>query len=274
MPARSTAGLGTVSRPRNSSSRLPVLMYHGIHADERSAGVYNPLYSVAVDEFAAQLDWLADHGYRTTLLAERARSPRDVVLTFDDGDVSWTAVALPLLVERGMVAEFCVTSDYVDRPGRITRDEVRELAHHGMGVLSHGRTHRLLSTLPREELEEELTSSRRDLERWSGGPVLGLSAPGGRAGARELRVARAAGYAFVLNSVPGPNRRPRPGRYLHRLAVTRTTTLEQFAGLVRWRGPAARRLLLRTAALEAPKRVLGDDRYERLRAVILRRGEG
>lgn len=250
---------------------LPVLMYHGIHDDDRGPGIYNPLYSLTVATFAGHLDWLDAHGFRTRLLADPERTPRDVVITFDDGDASAAAVALPMLLERGMVAEFCITSGFVGRPGSVTREEVRALAAHSMGIESHGRTHRPLPTLTDGELVEELVSSRRDLEEWSGMPVLGLSVPGGRAGAREERFARDAGYRILMNSLPGPNRRIRPDGYLNRLAMTRSVSLEEFAQLMLWRGAAARRLVLRTAVLEVPKRVLGDARYDRLRDRVLSR---
>jgi peptidoglycan/xylan/chitin deacetylase (PgdA/CDA1 family) len=266
-----TAGPTDNVRENPTRRSLPILMYHGVHSDESSPGVYNAVYSVSAAQLVRQLDWLADHGYRTTLLRDEARSSRDVVLTFDDGDASVMAVAVPALTERGMVAEFCIPSDFVGRPGRVTRADVRELADSGMGVMSHGRTHRHLSALSDSELHEELSSSRRDLEDWSGRPVVGLSAPGGRAGRRELRAALAAGYEFVLNSFPGPNRRPRPGRYLHRLSVTRSTDLQDFAQLAQWRGQSPRRLVARTVALEGAKRVLGDSRYARVRARALSR---
>jgi hypothetical protein len=112
--------------------------------------------------------------------------------------------------------------------------------------------------------------SKRDLEDWSGRPVVGLSAPGGRAGAREFGAAREAGYSFVLNSVPGLNRDLRSDRYLHRTVVTRATTPELFRDLVLWRGSGRTRLITRTAALEAPKRLLGDRRYDRLRGLVSR----
>jgi len=244
-------------------------MYHGLHQDRRAPGVHDSYYSVSPEAFARQLDWLHEHGYRTRRLTDPTSSPRDVVVTFDDGDASMMTVALPLLLGRGMVAEFCITSDYVGQAGRVTRRDVRELADNGMGILSHGRTHRPLRALSDGDLSEELRRSKRDLETWCGRPVTGLSVPGGRAGRREYRAARAEGYDVLLNSTPGPNRRP--GRYLHRLCITQRTDLTDFAGLVQWRGVAPRRLALRTAALEVPKRVLGDVRYANLRAVAVSR---
>jgi peptidoglycan/xylan/chitin deacetylase (PgdA/CDA1 family) len=245
-------------------------MYHGIHSSRDSSGVYNSRYSVTPREFSRQLDWLRDNGFRPTLLDEPVRTSRDIVLTFDDGDASAVQVALPLLAERGMVAEFCIPSLHVGRPGSLSHGGIRELTDAGMGVQSHGRTHRPLSALPPHELAEELALSKRDLEEMSGRPVVGISAPGGRAGAREFRAAQSAGYVFMLNSIPGPNKGLRPQRYLHRTVVASTTSLEDFADLVLWRGVAGHRLLLRTAALEAPKRMLGDRRYARLRTLASR----
>ena len=253
---------------------LRILEYHGIHADPTGPGLYNSRYSVDVDEFARQLDWLRTHGFRTRLLDDQPRSPNDVVLTFDDGDASAAAVALPLLAERGMVGEFFISSDLVDQPGYVTHRAIRELTDDGMGIQSHGRTHRQLSTLSSADAEDEAAASKDALEQWTGRPVSGLALPGGRGGHRELSITREVGYEFVLNSFPGINRHHRDSGYLHRVAVTRTTTLPEFVQLVRWRGPAAPRLLLRTAALEVPKFLLGDSRYDRLRSRLSGRDAG
>lgn len=247
----------------------PVLMYHGIHDSERDDGVFNPVYSVTTDAFRRQLDRLADLGFTTVRLDEHREETHPVVLTFDDGDVSNLEVALPLLQERGMVAEFFVTSGFVGRPGMLTPLGVRELAEAGMRIQSHGRTHEPLADLDDAVLEGELSGSRDALESWSGTRPDALSLPGGRGGARELRIAERLGYRHVLNSVPGPNRRRRPGHYLHRIAVTRSTALHEFDALIRWRGVGPRRALVRTAALELPKRLLGNARYDELRTRLL-----
>ncbi len=269
--AMSSNASGRGRRRRSRSTTLPILMYHGIHSGPDDHGAYSPLYSISAEVLASQLDWLGDNGYHTRLLTDSAPRSNDVVLTFDDGDASVMSAALPLLAQRGMVAEFCIPSDFVGRPGQVTASDVRRLAEAGMGVMSHGRSHEPLTTLTDSELAEELRSSKRALEMLIGKPVVGLSAPGGRAGPRELRAARSAGFEVVLNSVPGPNRRRRPDRYLHRISVTRDLRLREFGQLVQWRGKAPWRLVTRTAALEAPKRVLGDARYVRIRARLLSR---
>jgi peptidoglycan/xylan/chitin deacetylase (PgdA/CDA1 family) len=247
---------------------LPVLMYHGIHSGPDRRGVYDPVYSVAPGEFARQLDWLAGNGYRSLRLRdlERARgTERCVVITFDDGEISNLDIALPRLAERGMVAEFFVTSGFVGQPGRPTAADLRRLVAAGMGVQAHGATHRYLADLDAAELEAELADSKRDLEAVIGEAVTALALPGGRGGARERTAALRLGYSDLFNSEPGVNRGWRRGEYLQRLAITRDLVLDDFARLVEWRGLLPRLLRARYHALGWAKRAVGNERYERLR---------
>ncbi|MFT3790722.1 MAG: polysaccharide deacetylase family protein [Rudaea sp.] len=255
-----------------SETNLPILMYHGLHVDERCRGRFDPTYSVTPDRFAAQLDRLRQNGYRSVRLCELATDADDgkrVVITFDDGDVSNLEVALPLLRERGMLAEFFVTSGFVDQPGMLTSRDVRALADAGMGVQSHGATHRYLQDLDDAELESELVRSKQALEQMTGVGVDALALPGGRGGARECAAALRLGYRHVLNSEPGLNRRRREGEYLQRLSVTRALALDDFADRVAGRGIGPYVAQWRYRVLALPKRLLGNARYERLRKRVL-----
>lgn len=257
-----------------SARQLPVLMYHGLHAGTHSRGVFDAVYSVEPRAFTQQLDWLAEQGYRSVRLrdAEQARlTARCVVITFDDGDVSNSEIALPLLLERGMRAEFFVTADFVGRPGYMSAVDVRALADAGMGVQSHGFSHRYLADLPVGELEYELRRSRQQLEAISGEAVEALALPGGRGGERERQAALRLGYRDVLNSAPASNRDFARGRYLGRLAITRELALDDFARLVQWRGLLPRTRQLRYHALACMKRALGNRCYEQVRRRVLQR---
>lgn len=253
---------------------LPVLMYHGLHADTAQRGRFDPVYSVRPRDFAQQLDWLRDNGYVCVLLRDlRATggAAKRVVITFDDGDASNVEVALPLLRERGMKAEFFITADFIDQPGMLSAAEVAALAQAGMSVQSHGASHRYLSDLDAGELDAELADSKRRLEHCTQRTVDALALPGGRGAERERAAALRLGYAHVLNSVPGANRNRRDGAYLQRLALTRTTSLAAFATLVQWRGAGPRLMKARYELLAWAKRALGNRRYERLRARMLAR---
>ncbi|MBU8974931.1 polysaccharide deacetylase family protein [Lysobacter sp. MMG2] len=253
-------------------STLPILMYHGLHRETSSRGRFDPVYSVHPEMFARQLDWLLQQGHRTALLDELPagrRDGRDVVITFDDGDVSNVEIALPLLAERGLRAEFFVTTDFVGQCGMLAPDDIRCLAAHGMGIGSHGCTHSFLSDLDVTDLMAELDDSRCRLQAICGRPIDSLALPGGRGGERELLAAQRLGYRHLLGSVPGPNRRLRTDAWLQRLPVTRQLALDDFAALVHWRGIPPRWMQARHAALALPKRVLGNGGYQRLRERLL-----
>src|SRR5699024_3138036 len=144
-------------------------------------------------------------------------------------------------------------------------DLLRQLSSAGMGIGSHGVSHRFLNTLSPAALECELSQSRDFLEQAIGRQVSLLSLPGGRGGQRELEAARQCGYRAVFGSQPGNNSATRPGGLIERIAITRDVTLEEFRQLLDWRGPAAWRIRARHAALRWPKRLLGDRGYDWLR---------
>jgi peptidoglycan/xylan/chitin deacetylase (PgdA/CDA1 family) len=253
-----------------SRLRLPVLMYHGLH--EAADARLDPVYSVTPAEFAKQLDWLRDHGFRTVRLGESApaeRPDKSAVISFDDGDATNRSVALPLLAARGMVAEFFITSDFIGRPGMVSEDDVRALAAAGMGVQAHGRSHRFLEDLGSEELEAELLDSKRRLESITGRSVTALALPGGRGSERERAAALRLGYRRVLTSIPGVNRGALACDCRERIAVTRGMGLDEFSDLLQWRGMRPRLMRTRYHVLAWPKRLLGNRRYERLRTRFL-----
>jgi peptidoglycan/xylan/chitin deacetylase (PgdA/CDA1 family) len=252
---------------------LPVLMYHGLHAGEEDAGRFDPVYSVTPARFAEQMDWLCANGYRSVRLDAVGNGAHDrcIVISFDDGDVSNVHVALPLLRQRGMVAEFFITSDFIGQPGMLTARDVNALAQAGMGVQSHGRSHRFLEDLDAEAMYAELRDSKQRLEGASGEPVTAVAFPGGRGAGRERDAALGLGYRHVLGSVPGHNRERRRHECYERIAITRDMQLSDFVALVAWRGWKPRYARARFRLLRVPKRLLGNDRYQRLRARLLTR---
>lgn len=91
----------------------------------------------------------------------------------------------------------------------MTWDQIRALAKSGMDIESHTRRHRVLQTLPPEELEDELAGSRRELEAQIGRPVRVLAYPVGKRIAEVAHIRRAltaAGYRAGMSNKTGVNR--------------------------------------------------------------------
>lgn len=108
-------------------------------------------------------------------------------------------VHLPLEAERALADTLICTWD-----------EIRALRSAGMDVQSHTRTHRVVQTLTRAELDEELAGSREELEAVLREPVHTLAYPTGRpVGGREdiTGAVRRAGYEVAFENAGGINLR-------------------------------------------------------------------
>ena len=147
---------------------------------------------------------------------------------------------------------------YLSASALIDLTEIAELG-------GHGATHRALSSLSEDELDEELAASRDYIAAIVGAPVRTMALPGGHGGARERAAALRAGFALVGNSRPLPHATPGVG--VNRICVNRTHDARAplrwaQAGALHW---AARRG--RYAATVLGRRVMGKTLYGALTAL-------
>ncbi|WP_152050222.1 polysaccharide deacetylase family protein [Tautonia marina] len=104
--------------------------------------------------------------------------------------------------------------DALGRSAMMTWEQVEALAEAGMGIGSHGQTHRRLADLDESEQSEELVSSKRSLEARLGRTVDAISYPYGEQGDyddRTCRLAHETGYRAGFTFGGRPNR-PGSGR--------------------------------------------------------------
>jgi peptidoglycan/xylan/chitin deacetylase (PgdA/CDA1 family) len=248
------------------------LMYHAID-DDHGVVPADPRYSIAVAAFRRQLDAIGRRQGGATSVRDwlAAPGPHAVLLTFDDGHGSDRRVVLPLLLQRGMRADFFVNPANAGRPGYACWHELRELAAAGMSIQSHGYEHRYLTQLGESQLRESLRAARLEIEARMGSPVTLLAPPGGRMPAGLVRIARECGYSHVLCSRPGWIRQGAGNRNLPLPRVAVTCDVDDRA-FERWLdrdpgtmlGPA-----IRYRTLSLAKSMLGDRRYEWARERML-----
>lgn len=139
----------TATSPEPLRDEAPVFMFH----------------SVSAPFFEEQLAYLQHNGYRTLNLEEfmaflcgelRITSPA-VLLTFDDGDISWYRVAYPLLKEYGFTAVGFLVPGFIreqpDPTGSarwLSWPEVAEMEASGvMEMQSHTYHHDSIFTAPK-----------------------------------------------------------------------------------------------------------------------------
>jgi len=246
---RTAAACGLFDTARLFSSRWPrILMYHNFCGPAEALDGCTP-----ADMLRQQLVHIKQR-YHPVALAELSRAlatnaplpPRSIVITVDDGYVSFRRWAFPLLQEYQVPATLFVVSDFLDSgewlwtdkftcvreaangranlsgdQGRdamarlkrlppaerdqsldelaqragvaipahapapyalLSWEELEELAHSGLiDIGSHSRTHAILGSIGTDESWQEVSGSRRELERRLGVEVASFCYPNGLA---------------------------------------------------------------------------------------------
>jgi peptidoglycan/xylan/chitin deacetylase (PgdA/CDA1 family) len=100
-------------------------------------------------------------------------------------------------------------AEQVDGPpahnGVLGWDALRDLASDGVTIAPHSRTHALLTGISDEQLADELTGSRDDVERELGGTVPCFAYPSGDWDQRVVDATASAGYEVAFTTRRGVN---------------------------------------------------------------------
>ena len=187
---------------------LPILMYHGVASDRESLPpdreIGAEIYDVDLTKFTAQMNWLSEHDYHTVGIDELDSSSqqKQVILTFDDGEMNNFIHALPVMQKLGLKAYFFVITERVGTVGYLGWDELQQMQEAGMMIGSHSVTHRILTSLTDDEIEIELNLSRKHLTERLGDKINTLSIPRGFYNDKVIKAADKIGYQNIFVSEP------------------------------------------------------------------------
>lgn len=171
-----------------------VFNFHGIGTPHAGVGPEERPVWMSSENFVALLDRIAS-------LRGEGKVPIDI--TFDDGNTSDLAIALPELRKRQLPATFFLCSGRLQAREYLNRDAVRDLIAAGMVIGSHGMHHRDWRTLDKTELVDEVSAARKRLEDVCGLPVTKAAVPFGSYDRRVLAQLRVEGFDCVYTSDGG-----------------------------------------------------------------------
>jgi peptidoglycan/xylan/chitin deacetylase (PgdA/CDA1 family) len=194
-------GAPAAAEPVAEAQKVPVLMYHEITQGP------NALY-VPPEELEGHLKWLQDHGYHGITLKQlyghytRGDKIPDhpIVLTFDDGYVSFYTNAMPLLKKYGFPGTLFVITGSVGKPGVVTWDQVRAALRQGMEIGAHTVNHPDLAISGHDSVVYEVTESKRVLEEEIGQTVSFFCYPAGRYNDSVVKAVKDAGYIGAVTT--------------------------------------------------------------------------
>jgi peptidoglycan/xylan/chitin deacetylase (PgdA/CDA1 family) len=199
------------------SRSIPILTYHHVTPEDLPSFTK---YVVPPRLFAAQMRWLARHGYTPVdleaVIGPRTALPRrPVVITFDDGYRECVAHAVPILERFKFTAVFFLVAGLMGASSRWLRHEAgvdlplidwptaRRLEASGFACGSHTLTHPRLADLPLDTCRQELADSRARLEDELGHAVRDLAYPFGSFDARVRALVQEVGYRSACAEMPG-----------------------------------------------------------------------
>jgi len=245
------------------------LMYHGM--SDLGGGAADP-HTLTRQKFTEQIEHLKNSNYRLISWGHFGNPPpsdgtQNVCITFDDGCASDLECAR-VLHTYGYDALFFIATEFIGRPGYLSREDIIALREMGMGIGSHAHHHAMMGSLSEAEVEAQFRNSKGILEDILHEPVVHFSFPGGSYNRRMLEIGRQAGFRYFFTSDWGNN-----GEKQYQTGVFRRTsllnhqTISQFDDLVRSRHNLLHQALFETK--EFTKRVVGEGSYVKVRKIPL-----
>jgi peptidoglycan/xylan/chitin deacetylase (PgdA/CDA1 family) len=194
-----TSGAGNAAVSRHNQP-VPILMYHVIA--DAPAGAASPELFVRPSDFAAEMSWLAAHGFQAVTLHQvyehwlrgAPLPPKPIVLTFDDGTLGQDTHALPVLRKLHWPGVLNLKVNALKSKYTLPPWRVREMLAAGWELDAHTITHPDLTHVGDAQLWQEVHGSRVDLQRMFHVPVDFFCYPSGRYDARVIAAVRRAGY--------------------------------------------------------------------------------
>jgi peptidoglycan/xylan/chitin deacetylase (PgdA/CDA1 family) len=240
---------------------IPVLLYHSVAADPGDR------FAVSPRAFREHVRAITASGRTPASIAEiaatlrgsRAAADRLVAITFDDGFED-TPRAVSELVEHGLRATVYVTTGMLDRPGALSRSQLRTLSEMGDAVElgAHSVSHPHLDALPLAQVRREVGDSKRQLELVLDRAVETFAYPHGSYDAAVRAAVVEAGYrsaAAVKNAISHPRDDPWA---IARYTVTASTSAERVREILEGRGAplAWQHVRVRTRAARTARRAM------------------
>jgi peptidoglycan/xylan/chitin deacetylase (PgdA/CDA1 family) len=213
---------------------VPILEYHVLGAPPEGAP-YPELY-VGRTDFEKQMDWLEEHGYEAVTLEQVQEAwyhrgklpPKPVVISFDDGYRPQYTFALPTLRKHGWAGLLNLKAE----GSELYESNVKAMIAAGWELAAHTIHHLDLTELGPEELEEEVSESRKILQEEFKVPVNNFCYPAGKFDETVIEAVEAAGYTGATTEISGFAEKDKPYE-LARLEILRETHVAGLAAAMK-----------------------------------------
>jgi len=226
------------------STTVPVLMYHYIRVNPNPKDVVGFNLSVTPDNFAAQMDYLVQHGYHSisldelgaTLLSGAKLPDKPFVITLDDGYRDSYSAAYPILKARGLKAVNFVITGFVGGPNYLTWDQINEMTSSGVFTFeSHTVNHTALTSVAPQRISQELSDSKNVLQSHVGYLINWIAYPYGYVNQTVANLVPKAGYVGAFGTNRGTFQSTDAMFTLPRVRIGGGDSMPSFAAKLPWK---------------------------------------
>ena len=188
-----------------------IVMYHSVGKQSSALDGYGPKLNVSTEAFRKQMKFLREHGYKVIPLTEfinrikkKEKIPRKTIaITFDDGLKNNFTSAYPILKNYNLPATVFVSTDFIGEEKFLSWSDIRIMQDNKITIGSHTMSHKWLPSLKEDDIHEELSVSKKILERMTGRNIEVLSYPLGGFDQMVKEQAKKAGYIGAVATNPG-----------------------------------------------------------------------
>jgi len=212
------------------STSYPILMYHHVkNCDENCDDIEQGL-SVSNSDFEAQMKYLSDNGYKTIFLDDLfyKSDAKTLALTFDDGYLDNLSEAAPILKKYNLSATLFVICDSVGTDRYLNWEQIKQLSDQNWQIGAHTKTHPNLTTLSKEDMEDQIASCKTEIEKNIGKPVKFFSYPAGKFDDTVISVVKDSGFSGAVTTVSGTKNNKNNPFELKRLRINGSDSLDGF----------------------------------------------
>jgi peptidoglycan/xylan/chitin deacetylase (PgdA/CDA1 family) len=153
--------------------KLLILSYHSIFKNNDGLKPKVPWMAVDIERFDEQIrflrgyyNFISEKDIVSALEYKKKLPDFSVWITFDDGFRDSYINAYPILKEYRVPATFFIVTSLLEDKAdcHMSWEQVREMYHNGLSIGSHTIHHKVLSQLSDQELINEITGSKKELE--------------------------------------------------------------------------------------------------------------
>ena len=193
-----------------SKKEVPILCYHNIREFSNTSSAVMKTNTVKPAAFAAQMKTLADAGYHTILpeqlynylVFDGPLPEKPIMITFDDTRIDQFTIGAAEMKKYGFKGVFFIMTVAINRPGYMTKEEIKSLSDDGHVIASHTWDHHMVTKYSGEDWNTQFVKPKAKLEDIIGKPVTDFAYPFGLWNTAAIPELKKSGHkmAYILST--------------------------------------------------------------------------